>query len=65
MGNTAMKEAMARKDYSFRNLAFLTKYSAAYLCRVAKGDRQPSREAALAIAKALGVPVSRIYEEHP
>jgi transcriptional regulator with XRE-family HTH domain len=52
----AMSTAMAQQGRSYRDLGHLTRYSAAYLCRVATGKRGPSPEAALAIAKALRVP---------
>jgi len=50
-----MKRLMARRSVSFRGLAFVTGLDAGYLCRIANGERRPSREAAVAIAKALGV----------
>ncbi len=54
---------MERKGKSYRDLAFLTDYSAPYLCRIAHGKRRPSKAAALAIAKALGVPPRRLWDE--
>jgi transcriptional regulator with XRE-family HTH domain len=58
---------MERRGLSYRHLAFLTDLSAPYLCRVANGQRQPSREAAVNIAKALGIAPQRLMrvEEEP
>lgn len=49
-----LRDAMARKGYSFRDLAFQTDLDPGYLCRVANGERRPSKDAALRIALALG-----------
>jgi transcriptional regulator with XRE-family HTH domain len=61
-GRPAIREAMARKGLTFRDLAWLTDYSAAYLCRVANGTRWPSKDAALRIAKALQIPARKVAE---
>jgi transcriptional regulator with XRE-family HTH domain len=58
-----LRAAMSTKRLSFRDLAFLTGLSAAYLCRVASGKRQPSKKAALAIAKAVGVSPALLWAE--
>jgi transcriptional regulator with XRE-family HTH domain len=58
----AMIEAMRRRDLSFRELAFLTDLSAPYLWRVAHGQRRPSKDAALTIAKALNIAPYRLAE---
>lgn len=60
MTKDSMREAMERKGLSFRNLEFLTDLSAGYLCRVANGQRRPSKQAALVIAKALGISPQRL-----
>jgi len=52
---TPLQAVLAAKGYSYRDGAFVTGYSASYLNRLGTGKRQPSKRAALAIAKALGV----------
>lgn len=55
-----LKTLMRRKHLSFRQLAFLTDLSAGFLCRIANGDRRPSKKAAVRIAQALGTSPGRI-----
>jgi hypothetical protein len=50
-----MREAMARKGHSFRTLSFLTDLDPGYLCRIASGERRPSKDAALKIARILSL----------
>jgi transcriptional regulator with XRE-family HTH domain len=47
---------------SLRHLAQLTQVSDSYLSQVERGLYQPSPEVLRAIAKALGIPVARLYE---
>ena len=58
-----LRAEMERRQLSYRDLAFLTGYSAGFLCRVANGKRRPSREHALAIARALKVSPGRLWAE--
>jgi len=57
---SAMQEAMARLDLSYRDLGFLTDLDAGYLCRVANGKRRLSKSAALKVARVLGVSPRRL-----
>ncbi|MDP9406827.1 MAG: helix-turn-helix domain-containing protein [Actinomycetota bacterium] len=47
---------------SLRHLAQLTSVSDSYLSQVERGLYQPSPEVLRAIAKALGIPVTALYE---
>ena len=47
---------------SLRHLARLTSVSDSYLSQVERGLYQPSPEVLRAIAKALGIPVTALYE---
>jgi len=58
-----MTTAMKREGRSFRVLGFLTNYDPGYLWRVARGERSPSREAAVKIAKALNMPLRQLWKE--
>lgn len=60
-GPEALAIVMADRGTSYRDLGHLTGYSAPHLCRIARGERRPSRAAALRIAKALQVPHDRIW----
>lgn len=53
-GNT-VRAAMEQEGLTYRDLAFLTGLDPGYLNRIARGDKVPSRKAALRIAKALGL----------
>lgn len=53
--NEPIIRALRRKGWSFRRLAFETGLSAGYLCRVAGGQRRPSRSAAIRIGEVLGL----------
>jgi transcriptional regulator with XRE-family HTH domain len=60
-----LRAEMVRQNLSFRELAFLTQppLSPGYLCRLASGQRWPSKRAALAVAKALRVSPARLWVE--
>lgn len=60
---TPLARLKERRGYSFRELAFLTGLSAGYLCRVANGRRQLSPEAALTVARVLGVNPQRLVTD--
>jgi transcriptional regulator with XRE-family HTH domain len=60
MANGTMREAMARQGYSFRDLGFLTELSPGYLCRVARGERRLSKEAAFRVARVLKIAPRRL-----
>lgn len=58
-----LAEQMALQGLTYRDLAAASTYDAAYLCRLANGHQKPSREAARAIAGALGVAPERLWGE--
>lgn len=51
----AIKAVMERRSLTYRDLGFLTGLDPSYLNRIVRGDKVPSRLAALRIAKALGL----------
>ncbi len=51
----AIKAAMDREGWTYRDLGFLTGLDPGYLNQVVRGRRVPSRRTALRIAKALGL----------
>jgi transcriptional regulator with XRE-family HTH domain len=52
----AVRQEMERLGWTYADLAYVTKLSGPYLCRVVNGTRKPSPAALIAIAKGLHIP---------
>ncbi|MFN2489882.1 MAG: helix-turn-helix domain-containing protein [Actinomycetota bacterium] len=58
-----LQDEMSRQQLSYRDLAFRTDLSPAFLCRVANGRRKPSKINAERIARALRVSPYRLWRQ--
>jgi len=59
---TTLRERMAERGLSYRDLAFLTGLDAGFLCKVANGQRRLSRDSAFKVARALGIAPRHLRE---
>lgn len=50
-----LKDEMKSRALTYRSLGYLADLSGPYVCRVANGHRLPSKQAKLALAKALKI----------
>jgi mannose-6-phosphate isomerase-like protein (cupin superfamily) len=60
----SLHEERVRAGLTLEQLAQKAELSTAHLSRLESGDRQPSVAALISLARALGVPLSRLLGEH-
>jgi len=55
MRNKELAELIRKRNYTYREIAFLAGISATHVYRIVSGEKQPSRRVVFRLAKALGV----------
>lgn len=60
-----LREYRIQQGYTLEDVVGITGYCASYISRVERGERTPSPEARVLIARRLGVQVADLFDPEP